>query len=640
MQIHDTEDALLRGEFLLLTREVQQGLVLFEQTAALEPLNPILFYRQGLSLFEYAQEENGSKFLRLAIRKLKKATQLKSDFIEAWHLLGNAQHAAALLADAEKSYARALSLSNPAESDLYSDYGRLFFDLYMQSLELYDLQKALQFYEKAAVPHSEEAAAEFWIDFGKAQGHLAKQTGDLCAAVKAIDYLKRAVHKDTLSFEGWRCLAHALQTLYELSHEEDHFTQAAECFETALQLNPKQAPLWVDYIRFLRDAGRHGRDVKQTRRAVEVCLKAAAYHLDHAVILALWAEAMALLGELTENSDLLFEAQNKTVEALNLTEKDPEVWYSAGMCALSLAHYLNDFDLYDEVIEKFQIGASLDRSCHRLWHGLATAYAELAHFTVDAQEMDLAVKFFQKALGLFPSARYLIDYAVALSKFGEATHKNNKAYLEQALLAFETALTQQKNAIYLHPDWFFHYACTLDLLGDLCDEEFYYTRAVEIFCHVVMIDPGYPTVHHRLAQAFCHLGDQLSNGDHFYRAIHHLRLAAKQDEENDQIILDWALALIHTGQLSAHPHDADLIYREAERKLIQAVKLGNTQAYYYLGCLHSIRGQYEQALFFIQKADAFKALPSMDEMFQEEWLEPLRAAVDFKDFITHLEKLT
>lgn len=645
-QIKDAEYYLLRGELFLLKREGREGIDLLEQASELDPFNPMLFYRQGLSLFEYASEEGAEKALSLAIKKLKKATGLNPNLIEAFHVLGNAlyrfgdQHKNEKdLLEALKNYERALSLAEmspyDAIADLHWDYGNLWSTLYHHSEEICDLQKALIAYQKASCD-TEVVSAEFWIDFGKAELQFAKQAHDVRRAIKAISCFKNAVSKDSPCFEGWSYLAKSLKTLYEFTHEEDHFTQAIDFFEAALQLKSQDADLWVEYTRFLCDCGKRSKEVKRVRTCIEKCHRGYAYNSNHPRLLAIWAEALALLGELTERADLIFEAQNKISEALNVTEDDPEIWYSAGMCVKSLATYFNDYEYHYQAIEKFQIGLSIDRTCHRLWHALALSYAFLAHFLIDAKEIEKAVKFFQKASALYPSSFYLIDYAVALSKFGEAVH--NKDYLENALSGFEQALNLQKNAIYLHPDWLFQYASTLDLLGDFHEEDVYYNRAIEIFCHVVMIDPDYPNVHHRLAQTFCHLGDLIGDSDHFYRAIHHLRLALKHDEENDQIILDWALALIHIGQHAYHVHDAELIYKEAEHKLMQAAKLGNVQTYYHLGCLYSILKQYDKAMYFIQKADAFKSLPPMEEILQDEWLDGLRATVDFRDFLAHLEK--
>lgn len=645
-QIKDAEYYLLRGELYLLKSEGQEGINLFEQAVQLDPSNPQLFYRQGLSLFEYANETRSEKAIFLAIKKLRKAVHLDPTLIDAMHVLGNAlcqigkkQNREGYFLEAEKNYQNALALSEnqkyDALADLYWDYGNVWLCIFKNSGEVYDLQKALSAYQKAST-HIELLSAEFWLDFGKANLEFAQLMHDVRHCVKAIGCFKHVVTKDSPCFEGWCFLAKSLKTLYEHTHEEDHFTQAVEFFESALQIKTYDADLWIEYIRMLCDSGRAQRDIKRIRTCIEKCHRGYAYHSNHPVILSIWAEALALLGELSDRADLIFEAQNKLSEALNITEEDPAIWYSSGMCMRSFGSYFNDYDYHYQAIQKFQIGLSIDRTEHRLWHALALSYFTVAQFSLDLKEIEKTLKFFQKAIDLYPSSFYLIDHAKALVKFGEATH--NKDYLQGALDRFENALNAQKNALYLHPDWLFYYASTLDLLGDFHEEDIYYNRAVEIFSHVLMIDPDYPNIHHRLAQTFCHLGDLIGEGDHFFRAIHHLRLALKHDEENDQIIMDWGLALINIAEHANHPHDSELIFKEAEHKLMTSAKLGNLQAYYHLGCLYSIQRQYDKAMYFIQKADAYKALPPMDEILQDEWLDGLRSTEDFREFLSHLEK--
>lgn len=646
MQIQDAEHYLLQGEFFLLKREAEEGIAQFNIAAMLAPSDAQLFYRQGLSLLEYASEENQESAYFLAIRKLKKAIHLNPLSAESFHVLGNALYQIgkkvnniSYIQDSLRHYQKSVQLvinqHYEAIADLHWDLAKAWFAIYEKSGELSDLQNSLLSFQK--VPSdSEIPSAEFWIDFGKANLQFALKTQEVRHNIKAITCFKQAVTKESPCYDGWCYLAKSFKILYDTSHEEDHYTQAVEFFEAALQLNTQDEDLWVDFLRLLVDSGRRNRDIKRIRFCIEKCHKGYAYHSNNPRILGIWAEGLSLLGEFSERADLIHEGQNKLTEALNITEDDPEVWYSYGMHFKSLAVYFNDHDYYYQAIHKFQVGVSIDRSSHHIWHALALAYAHIAQFTLDPKEIEKTCKFFQKALYLKQTSSYLVDYAQTLSKFGELTH--NKDYLDCALYYFESGLNLQKNAIYLHPDWLFHYGITLDLLGDFYEEDLYYNRAIEIFSHTLMIDPDYSGLHHRLAQTFCHLGDLVGDGDHFYRAIHHLRLALKQDEENDLIILDWGLALINIAQHAPHPDDLDLIYKEAEHKIMQAAKWGNLSAYYHLGCLYSILKQYDKAMYFIHKADEFKSLPPMDEILQDEWLDGLRSTVDFREFLTQLEK--
>ena len=148
-----------------------------------------------------------------------------------------------------------------------------------------------------------------------------------------------------------------------------------------------------------------------------------------------------------------------------------------------------------------------------------------------------------------------------------------------------------------------------------------------------MVDPDFPHIHHRLAQAFCHLGELMGEIDFFYRAIHHLRLSLKQDEDNDAMILDWGIALINIAQNSPVLTDVEQLLQDAKQKLTLAAKLGNIQAYYQLSCLYSILHQYQQSMYFLIKADHFNALPPLEELLSDDWLEDLRSTSDFREFL-------
>ncbi len=156
--------------------------------------------------------------------------------------------------------------------------------------------------------------------------------------------------------------------------------------------------------------------------------------------------------------------------------------------------------------------------------------------------------------------------------------------------------------------------------------------------HVLMVDPDFPKIHHRLALAFSHLGELGNELEHFYRALHHFRLATKHEEENDQIILDWGVTLINITQNLHDAQETPLFYQEAEHKLTAAAKLGNEQAYYHLGCLYSLLEQYERSMHFIEKSHACKSLPPIDEVLDDEWLDGLRATSLFQNFLSSFGK--
>lgn len=207
-----------------------------------------------------------------------------------------------------------------------------------------------------------------------------------------------------------------------------------------------------------------------------------------------------------------------------------------------------------------------------------------------------------------------------------------------AIAEFEQVLQMQKNALYLHPDWLFEYAKTLDLYAEFFEEELYYNKAIETLSHVLMIDPDFPHIHYQLALVHSHLGELSEELDPFYKALHYFKLAAKHEEENDQILVDLAVTLINIAQASSDALEVEICYKDAEAKLIQAVKAGNLQAYYQLAGLFSILRQPEKSLAFLMKTESFQALPSIEEILEDEWLDYVRTTEGFQDFLHYLER--
>lgn len=643
--LHSAYALLLQGEMSLLKRD-EAGITLFEKAAELAPEDKELFYRQALALHEYGAEEGKEKALLLACKKLKIATALDSEYFAAWHLWGNVLSSLGhtfeehhYFLDAQKKYEKAITLKEhqggETLGELYWDYGCLCSEIASASEEALDFHLAVQSFQKALTyPYYFDAT--FWNDYGNAQVNLAEQINDTSLFIKAIHCFKQAVSLATGESASWMNLATALDLLYERTHDEDHFTQANECYRVAAQMRPHDTDLWIEWAQFLLSSSRLSQDVKRLRSCIEKCHRAYACNPALPLAIAIWAEALALLGELTERHDLILEAQNKISKAVDLDNDSPVIWYSYGMCLNSFAKYFNDNEYHYQAIEKFQYSLSIDRTYDRHWHAIATSYVQLAQLNGDAACYELAAKFYTKAIDLRPRSLYIFDYAVALARWGETCQK--QMLLEEAVVQFEKALSLQKNAIYLHPDWLFHYACTLDSLGDFYEEPSYYVKAIEMLSHVLMIDPDYKEIHYHIGLAFFHLGELNGEKEYFYRAAHHFRLATKQEDENDQIILDWAITLINIAEHLQDSHERLEMYRDAEHKITQSARMGNLAAYYHLACLYSLLEQYDRAFAFIKKADEYESLPPIEEIYEDEWLDGLRSTGEFQEFLARLEK--
>ena len=75
----------------------------------------------------------------------------------------------------------------------------------------------------------------------------------------------------------------------------------------------------------------------------------------------------------------------------------------------------------------------------------------------------------------------------------------------------------------------------------------------------------------------------------------------------------------------------------AENKFSQAVSLGCTEAFYNLACLYSITQRYDIAMFYMEKAEQNDALPPLEDIIHDEWLEGLRNTDAFNAFIKEID---
>ena len=119
------------------------------------------------------------------------------------------------------------------------------------------------------------------------------------------------------------------------------------------------------------------------------------------------------------------------------------------------------------------------------------------------------------------------------------------------------------------------------------------------------MNPELDEVHYQMGLSFSHLGELTLEINNFYKALHYFKLAAKQDEENDSILLDLGITLINISECTSDPAEVDTCLADAEVKLTQSAKSGNLTAYYQLACLYSLTGRYEEGLRFLKKADSF-----------------------------------
>ena len=239
---------------------------------------------------------------------------------------------------------------------------------------------------------------------------------------------------------------------------------------------------------------------------------------------------------------------------------------------------------------------------------------------------------------LYP--QILNDWGYALLKLAELT--SNKNYVETALDKFEQAITRQSkeygNAA-IDPEWFYNYGCALDFLGDFNEDVTYYEKAVYVLSKTIQLDPTYTDARYNLALALSHLGEATADIEALNRANDHFQILLSQDNEDEMGWNDWGLTLLTLAHLlddKALPHQSQKLYEQAENKLHHAAALGNIHSFYNLTCLYSLTENYTAAIYSLERAELAGALPSLDDLMHDEWLEGLRQTEGFRHLISQI----
>ena len=639
------EQYLLQGENYLLKGDLL-ALKLFQAACDLDPENVSVRYRQGLALFEYGTAQGKEKALLLANKHFKVATKLKNDFAQAWHAWGNVlfslgkfQGESHYYLEAKEKLQKAISLSEkwekPDLAHLYWDNGLVWTNIAQNSGEAVDVRMAVQSFRSAYSYHNLDSA-EFWNDFGNAYLQMALLVNETRLFFQSIEYFRKSVKKEPTLGEGYSSLAIAFSQLYINTMDESHYARAHDAFAKAVKFNEKDYCLRLEWAQLLGESGRLNKDVKKLNLCIEKCVHANELEPHQPEVIAQWVESLSMVGALTGRLDYIIDAENKILKATDVYPNESDLWLAFGICMQAFGKYYDDPDFYDLAIEKLQEGLSIDKGCAELWHAFANAHYELGKMTEDVDLLETASRFYRKAEDLKPSCPSLIfNSSLNLLLLGDLSARQD--ILENAVFSFEMLLKDQKDVLLHHPEWLYYYACALDLMGNCTEKDNYYVRAIEVFFNVLLIDPDYPKIHFKIGVAFSHLAELTMEKEFFNRAVNYFRLAMKQDEEDENLWLEWGLTLINLAHQTYDSIPSDDTFLEAEQKLIRAGQLGNQQAYYHLACLCSLLGRYNDSMNLLEKAQDANLLPTLEELVDDEWLEGLRSTESFSRFLSHLE---
>lgn len=644
---------------ILFVKQGEQQLIHSDSSAAesfklasqIAPRSPAIFFYQALAYTSHDPLRQNIRCLTSAGKALEKAIQLDPSFIHAWHGWGDVladigafYNDTSIFYQANEKFAEAERLSQHDRSQrpetLFWDWGRCCYKLGNLSGEAVDYFQALEKFRAATSQGM--AFGEFYNDFGNLLVAIALLHGREDLFFEAAEQYQKAADHFPGQYKILLNLACTYRHLHERFGSEDIFFTADECFERASDMNRDDFDLWLAWGELYANAGKKGHDMVRLQASFAKFETANACEPDNPFVMSRWGEALMLAASYEESYELLREAEAKIAAALRGLPNSPAIWHVYGTCLIEFGYYFDSAEYYQQAVEKFMHALTLEDASPLIYHGLALAYFALGEQMSDIAMIEKSIQNYSHLAEfedqLIPS--FWNDWGVALMKLGELT--DEKKHVEAAAEKFERAINSKSDEAHgenVELEWLYNYGCAMDFLGDFHEDATFYERAIHVLTHVLQIDPTYSHARYNLALALSHLGEINSDIDCFQKSLEHFEVLLQQDSEDEMAWNDWGVTLLNLAVLT---HDAfnptlsQKSYEQAEGKFLHAIALGHAYSFYNLACLYALINNTTAAMHYIERAGLSNALPSLDDLIHDEWLDNLRNLPAFRNFISQL----
>lgn len=641
----------LQGEKELSMGDEQRAIKLFERAEKLASRSSDLIAKQGHAFYLYGKQREKSACLHLAKEKFSQLLSVEPEFYQSWQALGNSLIWIAYHEKDTEKFKEALDKlqaaykiadSQSARMEILWDLGKGLFYLGKCSGEPQDFKEALQKFQDAANGGLDKPL--FWLDYGKAVFALSSLTRSAEGYLSSIELCsksgKHLSGKPELNF----CLGSAFHKLYELLSDENLFLKANEYYLNAsCSFSPeiKSDEILIAWGELLLLNGQKKQDAALIESALEKFTAAIGKAPYNALAECRAAEALLSLGTCCERLDLFYAAVKKLESALERFLNHPELCCVYGLCLHELGVYFDDEEYYQKAIVQYLYGLSLEKNHPRLLNHLSKSYLALGELKYEIALVEQAVYYASTASKYnHQSAEFLDHWGLTLLKLAEFTSIQD--HVERAIEKFERAI-RLRGGVEGHPDleWFYHYGSALDFLADFKGDAKLYKHAIDVLTFVISKNPEHRAARCNLALTHCHLGEMTADTEAYFLALEHFRILIDADPEDEEIWHEWGIALMSLGHLMkevSYTEQSQIFLEEAEGKLMKAVALGSTPAFYHLGCLYALMGYFEIAIYFIERADRIGSLPPVPELMQDDWLKELRETELFRDFLKQIKK--
>jgi len=633
-----------------LAEQHPEAIKCFDLAAQVAPFEADVFYYKGVSLC--CHDEADLAVYHQAIESFEACLCINPDHYNAWFLYGHSLNKMGIMTqeteffgEAHEKFQQAELLigKNEKQPSLYYSWGFTWVALAEASGEAHDYHVAFEKFQLAAEHGCNHD--EFWRRFGDVSMGLASLLSRPSLLEQAVMHYQKAIACCPTSYNCIVGCALAMHKLFQVNGDTNICFQAHELYRKAHDMEQNDPFVLTRWGELNIVLGRLTSNPEVLDASIQMFKKADEISPNDSKILPRYAHGLVLSGALQEKIELLRAGEAMASRAVSLDPTNHDVWGILGNAHNELGHYFRDESFYFIAIDKYQHALTIDDKDPIIWHGLAISHFAIGDLLKDQEMIHKAINFYSRVIEFEGGGnpQFWNDWGVSFMKLFEMG--GQQAHIEAAIDKFEQALNAHRERfpnMEVETDWVYNYGCALQFLGEYHDDPSLYEKAIQVLSQVVQGDPTYHFARYNLAVAFFHLGEHLEDVECLEKAVEEFQRFLTSDENEDEIAWnDWGMALMYLGDLvrdPVHPEKSELYLADAEAKLLHAIALGSTEAFYNLARIYSVRGLNQAALHYLEKAMHHDDLPEIDEMMHDTWLESVRATQEFRTLLHELHR--
>lgn len=513
-----------------------------------------------------------------------------------------------------------------AKANLYRIMGAI-------SGEISDLKRSLDVF--SGISKSTHCKAAYWIEYATAMHSMGLLLARPEVLLQAVSLLNEAIEIEGDGFVARLTQADIYIDLYEMTGQDAYFQLADKSFIVCVKNFVSDTSFWLSWGRLSLMKGELIEDADLLQQACEAFSKGYDCGGSDPLLQSNWGKALALLGLLEDAYHKIQEGESKVAAALEESDQDLDIWCHMGQVLFYKAVYFEDDEILLQSLDKLDHAIEMDTLATSSAMALFCGLRFRASATGDADITDEALEIGRRLVELKP---YSIPYRGALAEILllKAEQTQDPHAVAESINVFEGFVHEPTGCSTMDADHLYYYGCALDLAGDFEDSDEFYDKAAAVQQKVLALEPEHESALYALGWALAHAGEFAADSDKLEKALECFKQVLARNPEEGSVWHDIGVTLLCLTQVYSDAVHADKrarLIEEAGQKLSQAVHLGASVALYTIACLYSLQNQADEAVHYLEKAVAQDALPSLEEMMHDEWLENIRDTQAFTTFV-------